>query len=89
MPWGATTHLKRMIDGNHCIRIGRLYLIHGLRTSEAFRGRNEFGFGCRDTQLTTDEGYELVLTACCLRMTTRHDLARAWDDRSAEVTACP
>jgi len=49
-----------------------------------FRGRNEFGFGCRDTQLTTDEGYELVLTACCLRITTRHDLARAWDDRSAE-----
>jgi len=31
-----------------------------MRTGEAFRGRNEFRMGCRDTQLTTDES----LRAC-------------------------
>ena len=56
-----------------------------MRTSEAFWGRNEFGMGCRDTQLTTDESFELVLTTCCLEMTSQHDLARAWDDWSAEA----
>ena len=52
------------------MRIGRLWLIHDLmRTSEAFRGRKEFGMGSRDTQLTTDES----LRACV-------DILLSWDD---------
>jgi len=39
---------------------------------EAFRGRNEFGMGGRDTQLTTDES----LRACV-------DNLLSWDDESA------
>jgi len=43
------------------MRIGCIKLIHDLmRTSEAFWGRKEFGMGCRDIQLITDES----LRAC-------------------------
>jgi len=55
------------------MRIGRLKLIHDLmHTSEAFRSRKEFGMGCRDTELTTDES----LRACA-------DILLSWDDEMA------
>ena len=43
-----------------------------MRTGEAFRGRNEFWVGCRDTQLTTDES-----SRACV------DNLLSWDDESA------
>ena len=56
------------------MRIGRLQLMHDLmRTSETFRGKKEFGMGCRDTQLITDE----LLRACV-------DILLSWDDELAQ-----
>jgi len=43
-----------------------------VRTREASQGKNEFGVGCRDTQLQTDE----LLRACV-------DNLLSWDDESA------
>jgi len=44
-----------------------------MRTSETFRGKKEFGMGCRDTQLITDE----LLRACV-------DILLSWDDELAQ-----
>jgi len=63
-----------------------------MRTSEAFLGRNEFGMGCRDTELTTDE----LLRACVDNLlslgwrvsTIWHELGMTGLQKCS-LTACP
>jgi len=61
------------------------WCIFEIRTSEAFWGRNEFGMGCRDYQLTTDASLQACVASLLSWEDDQHNLTRAWDDKSEEA----